>query len=580
MVRKRIRCELKEYETKRIRDILQSSGSTRRINKELSDLKRKWILKLRTDSGKITTNREEIRISMNKFFESLYHHNPSPHCYQHELQEIGRFKESILEDEVTKALNKLKKGKAPGPDDITNDVLILGKNCLAKPLMQLFNRMLQEGFIPQQWYTSKIILLYKKGDAKDIENYRPITLSSSLYKVFATIIKNRLLPVIYENHPYEQAGFRPQFSTIEHLHTINQILEKSNEYNIPLYLVFIDFRKAFDSVYHSKLWQALQEQGINTIYINILKTIYEQSKAYIVIDGNKTTFEVRRGVKQGCPLSPILFNCLLNYAFNKLNWEEKGININGYKLTNLRFADDIVIFANSLTEMKQMINELLDQCELVGLSININKTKIMTNSRKEEIKINNQEINFVDQYNYLGQSISFNDRKDEINKRINLGWKKYWSLKHIFKSQLSSELKAKVLEACIYPVILYGSQTWSATETYYKKLTRTEMQLSRSMIGIKRKERISNRTVKSKIAVKSIIKVAKQLKWRWAGHVARLDTKRWSKIATEWIPRDHKRRKGRPVTRWRDEIVQRVGDCWASVARNREVWSNVIKNSL
>ncbi|GBP64503.1 Retrovirus-related Pol polyprotein from type-1 retrotransposable element R2 [Eumeta japonica] len=130
-----------------------------------------------------------------------------------------------------------------------------------------------------------------------------------------------------ENQPKEQAGFRKNFSTIDHVHTVKQIMEKYNEYNKPLYMAFIDYSKAFYSISHTAIWESLRNQGIPTVYINTIKNIYYNSKARVQLETLGETFQVKRGVRQGDPMSPKLFSAVLENTFRKLIWDQPGLNI-------------------------------------------------------------------------------------------------------------------------------------------------------------------------------------------------------------------------------------------------------------
>ena len=98
--------------------------------------------------------------------------------------------------------------------------------------------------------TKKIVILFKKGDPKDIKNYRPIGLLSHSYKISTRLLQTRIERTLNENQPREQAGFRKGYQTTDRLQALNQIIEKSNEYNLPLCIGFIDYEKAFDTVEH------------------------------------------------------------------------------------------------------------------------------------------------------------------------------------------------------------------------------------------------------------------------------------------------------------------------------------------
>ncbi|CAG4938553.1 unnamed protein product [Colias eurytheme] len=227
-------------------------------------------------------------------------------------------------------------------------------------------------------------------------------------------------------------------------------MEKYKEYNKPLYMAFVDYSKAFDSISHSAIWQSLEQQGVPTKYIDIIKSIYSHSKARIQLEFLGKSFGIERGVRQGDPLSPKLFSAVLESVFRKMNWDSFGLNIDGVKLNHLRFADDIVLFEDDPTKLEEMLKSLNEESVKVGLLMNKDKTKLLTNSKPTPIKIDNHPLEYVEEYIYLGQIICHKDQTSkEINRRIANGWKKYWSLKEIVKSNgLSMAIKRKISPTC------------------------------------------------------------------------------------------------------------------------------------
>ena len=242
--------------------------------------------------------------------------------------------------------------------------------------------------IPSNWKLSKIILLFKKGSKNDIKNYRPISLMVTVAKIFSSMIEFRLRGLLSHNQSPCQAGFRKGFSTTNHLHVINQLIQKTTEYNINLHLAFIDFTKAFDLLNQNFMFQALINQGVNQDLVKIIQEMYKGLKAQIILDTEGPQFEIRRGVRQGDPLSPLLFNCALDEIFKNLSWEEMGLEINGEKINNLRFADDVVLVAESAEQLQIMLDDLNTESKKAGMEINLSKTKILSNeTNKKEIKI-------------------------------------------------------------------------------------------------------------------------------------------------------------------------------------------------
>ncbi|CAG4960420.1 unnamed protein product [Colias eurytheme] len=160
---------------------------------------------------------------------------------------------------------RLKPEKGPGPDGIINERIKVAKNLLLTPITMLWNKILKDEAIPHQWLESEITLLYKKGDPADLGNYRPISLMCCFYKLFSSCLLERIAPVIDAHQPIEQAGFRSGFSTLDHIQVVDQVIEKFTEFNKPLYLAFVDYKKAFDTIIHESIWESLKAININEI---------------------------------------------------------------------------------------------------------------------------------------------------------------------------------------------------------------------------------------------------------------------------------------------------------------------------
>ena len=237
----------------------------------------------------------------------------------------------------------------------TSDIIKLGVPVVLTYLTNIFNNILKTKQIPDSWHEAKIVILFKKGDPKDINNYRPIRLLSHSYKIFTRLLQTRIERTLDENQPREQAGFLKGYSTTDHLQALNQIIEKSNEYNLPLCIGFIDYEKAFDTVEHFAIFEALRKTNVNETYI-FYKTY--TTRASVHLDKLVSTeFPIHRGVRQGDPLSPKLFTAVMEEVFKKADISE-GVNVDGENLTNLRFADDVALFNETTKQMEKHLNNL------------------------------------------------------------------------------------------------------------------------------------------------------------------------------------------------------------------------------
>uniref|UniRef100_A0A7I4XRT7 Reverse transcriptase domain-containing protein n=1 Tax=Haemonchus contortus TaxID=6289 RepID=A0A7I4XRT7_HAECO len=251
----------------------------------------------------------------------------------------------IEEWEVERAIRQMKPRKAPRPDRISADFLKSASHTIIKQLTKRFNKYLDAQRIPDQWKKSNTVLLFKKGERDQMKNYRPIALLSQPYKLFTKIILNRLERQLDEYQPVERAGFRKGFCCMDHIHTIMQLIERTREYKQPLILCFIDYAKAFDSVEHNSVWNALHHAGVDPCYINLLEQCNTDTFTTIRMFQRELRVPIEKGVRQGDTISPKLFTTALNHAKLQLDWDDTGINIDGRKLSNLRFADDIVLIS-------------------------------------------------------------------------------------------------------------------------------------------------------------------------------------------------------------------------------------------
>lgn len=344
-------------------------------------------------------------------------------------------------------------------------------------------------------------------------------------------------------------------------------------------MAFIDFRKAFDTVEISALMSAMRNARIDQRYINLVEKIYSKATLKIRLHELTNKVEIQRGVRQGDIISPKMFTLVLEDVFKRLRWENKGINITGERLNNLRFADDIVLFAQEEQELKEMIKELQTEARKVGLQMNMSKTRYMTNqhnNNEESITIDEQDIEKVETYIYLGQAVTAEklNQEKEISRRIKLTWAAYGKLKYILNMKIPVRLKIKIYNECILPVTTYGSETWVLTRKTVKKLQIHQRSIERRLLGITLKDRKTNKWIRDRTQAEDIIKRICTLKWNWAGHVAR-HKENWSGTTTRWRPWGERRSTGRPQQRWYDDLKKTAGLNWYQVAQDREKWAKM-----
>ena len=563
--------DIRKFNVAKVEEALRKGSSTKLARRRLGIGKHQLFV-LKDSNGVPTNNRDEIVKIAEDFYLKLFNTN-NRHKNINNSDSINLEVPEVTIDEIRNCLRGMKRGKAGGEDGITIDLIIDAGDVVLIKLARLYTNCFQTCSVPSAWKNFIMILIHKKGDIADLKNYRPISLLSVIYKLFTKLLTNRISGQLDFNQPREQAGFRSGFSTTDHIHAINQLVEKSNEYNKPLCMAFIDFEKAFDSVETWAVMQALRNQGIEERYVKLLEDIYRGSTATIKLHKTSDKIPIKKGVRQGDTISPKLFTACLEEIFKKLNWEGRGIKVDGEYLNNLRFADDIVIVCETAEELQQMIEELHMACIGIGLKMNMKKTKVMFNNHavKKEIKVVNDSLETVNEYNYLGQVVYANPgHESEIKRRISLGWRAFGKQIDIMKSKLPLSLKRKVFNQQVLPVLTYGSESWSLTKTLERKLRTTQRGMERIMVGVTLRDRKRASWIREQTRVDDVIGTIKKKKWTWAGHVMRRRDNRWTVRLTEWQPRDGKRSQGRQRTRWRDEIKRFAGINWTTKALESE----------
>lgn len=584
-VSRAIRSDIRTYNQNQIEQTIEDNKSMKVLRRKLESGK-KQMTKVKDRLGHVTTNREDILRTVEDFYRLLYKSHDEtyleaePETLTERKGIVNQGSESLPDitlDEIKLALRKTKNNKAPGEDCVVADAVKVGGDCLLKRIAKLFNLCLFNSTIPDRWYNAIVILIHKKGDTAELENYRPISLLSHLYKLFTRIITTRLENKLDFYQPIEQAGFRRGFGTNDHLQSIKTLIEKSMEYNRPLVIAFVDFHKAFDTVELSAALDSLQKCRVDYRYTKLIYNIYKNATMIVRLHENTNPIKIGRGVRQGDTISPKLFTTILQYAFGMLDWSGKGLNIDGANLTDLRFADDIALVSDSLQDTRIMLQELQEVCARVGLKINISKTKYMTNLVPSgNIAIGDGEVELVDKYTYLGHEvrISRDNQTCELRRRITLSWAAYGKLREVFKRNLPMCLKRKVFNQCVLPVMTYGAETLSLTAASAKKLRIAQRKMERSMLGVSLRDHMTNEDLRARTGVTDVIYQVAKLKWNWAGHVARMTDGRWTKRLLEWRPRADTRNRGRPPTRWTDDI-RRMTTNWMQSAQDRRQWAEM-----
>jgi hypothetical protein len=386
-----------------------------------------------------------------------------------------------------------------------------------------------------------------------------------------------------------QMGFRKGVGTRDQIFNLRIIIEKAREHQTPLYIAFIDYKKAFDSVKHGKLWTMLKEIGVDSQVVKVFKSLYDNQQAAVRIDKETTEwFRIGKGVRQGCLISPLSFNGysekVMRESADVLSWI--GITISGRTINNLRYADDIVLVATSKEALQQLMDRVNETSKNYGLEINTKKTKVMVVSRKcEKISItcNGGILEQVESFRYLGAIVEENGNGGrEIRARLGMARTIMGSLTALWKDRaIGTGLKLRLMRSLVWSVALYGCETWTLRMEDKRRISAFEMTTYRKLLRVSWREFRTNESILEELRPEQrLLEVVKKRKLNYFGHMIRAD-KLPAFICQGYV--DGKRSRGRPRRRWMDDVEEWTGmamvDCVRS-ARDREKWKKLASSSL
>ncbi len=463
--------------------------------------------------------------------------------------------EPISQEEIKKSITSMKNRKAPGVDSITAEVLKAGGDEMVQFLHMLFNKVWNEEKPPLDWSKMIVTPIHKKGSKLDPSNYRAISLISIPGKVFTHVLLQRVKDQSEGFIKDNQFGFRPNRGTIDAIFITRQIIEKAKEHNVHVHFNFVDFKSAFDTIWREALWKMLSTIGITKKIINIIKKIYENTECAITVDGKLTNwFSVLIGLRQGCLLSPTLFNIFLEFVLNEIRCLPQRFAMNDNELAlTIKYADDTTLLALGFQKLQELTSQLQDACTKWGMEINNGKCKVLT-PLQQHITIEGNDIENLNGFVFLGSSVP--DVKVDIDRRIALASTAFGRLRKSIwsKRNINMELKMRLFSALIVPIAIYGAETWVLTTKEENKLNVFEMRCLRSILGISRRDRIRNVNIRRRTqSEKTIVEVIKTKRLKWFGHVCRKQT---TSLVYQSYKQDfpQKRSKGRPPKRWSDQI--------------------------
>ncbi|KAI8484256.1 hypothetical protein Bbelb_380410 [Branchiostoma belcheri] len=529
-----------------------------------------------TRKGQLEGNTQKERI------ENWYNHFKtllgSPPNITDEDEEIPTvFEELDIKDgpfeqgEYEEAKESLAEGKASGEDGIPPEVL---KRCggLDRIILDFCTR----GEKPEQWSLLNIVPIPKSGDLRLGSNYRGISLSSLVAKIFNKMLLNRIRPAVDGLLRCNQNGFREGRSTVGHVLALRRLIEGIKSHNLPAIITFIDFKKAFDTIHRGKMLRILKAYGIPEQIVHAIGSLYE----VVTPDGDTRPFEIL----QGDTLAPYLFVLMLDYALRVAiegREEELGFQLMKRRsrrigpkvVTDLDFADDIALLSEKVHQAQQLLWNVETSVARVGLQMNAGKTKFMAFNQQSPVCLKTTDgstLEKVEDFKYLGSHMESTAK--DINSRKAAAWRACNKMDKIWKSDLSSKLKTRLFLSTVESVLQYGCEAWTVTPKLEKQLDGCYTRMLRRVHNVHWEQHLTNKELYA-----DLTKIrARRL--RFAGHTLRNCREIASNLVL-WSPAHGGRRPGRPPLSYPDVLRRDVGlraEDIGKVMEDRDYWAAIV----
>ena len=401
----------KQGEVNKLREVMRSV-ETRKINGTALRSRVKWlqvgdryskeffhavrprnsqgtISKLKDRRGRCFTKREDLERIIKDFYEELYTHKEiSEEALEKVMEGVpatftnamnGELSKEITERELRGAVNSMAKGKTPGHDDIPVELFqkmwyTIGKDFRLMVKMSIEEKKLHEGITE-----GLICLIPKEGDAKDLNYWRPITLLTVTYKIFAKALQMRLQPLLRDVISPEQTVFLPLRFSLDNIVLTQETLHWAKKSNQPSIFLKLDFSKAYDKVSWRFLFRAMKALNICEEFIDWVKLFFTNASAAVNLNGNPGgNFKIERGMRQGCPLAPYLFLIvgeILTHMIKRAVEEGrlKGVFLPGGKKQQYisQYADDSSFMVRGTKEdVDELVSILETFSQASGMEIN------------------------------------------------------------------------------------------------------------------------------------------------------------------------------------------------------------------
>ena len=442
--------------------------------------------------------------------------------------------------EVKEVISSLGNGKAAGWDRIPNEALKEAPEEFVSEMVLLYNRVKNSSRVPEGWKRGRLVLVHKKGPTVDVNNYRPLTVLVSMSGVYSKLLNLRLTSVVEAHNLLGeiQHGFRKGRSGAESSFIMNTILWQETAKRKNVHMAFLDLVKAYDSVDRDKLWRILGGLGCGGKFLDSLKKMYEGDYIVAEVNGVSTApVYLRRGLRQGCSLSPMLFALYISGLGQDLMMARQGVKLFNFTISALFFADDIVLIARTAEGLRELLEIVQRHCADLKMSLSVAKSKVISSSTDVWAMFDGEEVvgclEKVHQFKYLGVETTQTPAGGALamRRRAELMARRYKGA-CLRVSRAGPDLVEMAL--CTWcniaiPSILFGCESVPFTTTFINNVERMQCSVAKDMLRLD--ACTPNVVAQAILGVKSFKEVAISTQLKFFLRVFKQESSRWSKDA-------------------------------------------------
>ena len=440
-------------------------------------------------TGKVNSTQKDVMPSDQEFkvhFEKLLNPGdaqPIDVTYINEAPYIPITDDPFTPMEIQEAIKMTRGNKSGGVSGISPGVLKLLPVNWILFLTSLFTWIFNTGSYPQTWRESRLVTIFKKGMSNICDNYRGISIMDYIGKLYDTVLCLRLQKWFKPDR--EQAGAQSGRGCLEHIVSLRLLIDYAVSKRCKLFIIFVDFSKAYDRVLRNILIQVMKGLGCGMAMLMAIATTYSSTQLVL----GAATITAAIGVRQGSPTSCFLFTLYVNGLIRALKAKCAPDGFLGW-LHSLVLMDDTVILATTRETAQQKMEVLLEFCNASGMVLNGNKTKFMvingTDKDRRSFMVKDKKIQNCDSYIYLGSTFT-------EDGKIQSAIKKHCKLKasHVLKFQAFMQkncdfpfwVKRTVLDAALLSSIFYGCESWLCNQ--FKEPHQQYMASIKALLGVR-----------------------------------------------------------------------------------------------